>query len=279
MTSLQNQVQQLYHSEKQTGIRNISQRRRLNRKIRLLQGGEGEETDKYKFELEHKPSYGTLELKIPKGAKILAEPGAMVYMQHMETETKRQGGLFKSLAKKMLGGESFFYNTYTSTNDNAVLALAPTLPGDVDSFQITKGQNLFLQGGAFLACDPEVDIDTKFQGFKGFFSGESVFFLRLSVKEDAPKDTYQTFFNSYGAIEKIEIDANENEPFVIDTGHIVAFDDKVTYKIGKAGGFKSFLFGGEGLVMNFTGKGTVWIQTRNLQSLASVLIPLWPKPK
>ena len=59
--------------------------------------------------------------------------------------------------------------------------------------------------------------------------------------------------------------------------HVVAFDDTVSYEIGKVGGMKSFMFGGEGVVMHFSGQGRVWIQTRNLASLAANLIPFWPQ--
>ncbi|MDG1546556.1 MAG: AIM24 family protein, partial [Candidatus Poseidoniaceae archaeon] len=54
-------------------------------------------------------------------------------------------------------------------------------------------------------------------------------------------------------------------------------EDTVQYTINKVGGMKSFLVGGEGLVMNFTGQGNIWIQTRNVGSLASNLIPFLPK--
>ena len=69
----------------------------------------------------------------------------------------------------------------------------------------------------------------------------------------------------------------QGQSITVDTGHVVAFTNGVQYNIGKVGGLKSLAFGGEGLVMHFSGEGTVWIQTRNLGSLASNLIPFWPK--
>jgi len=56
----------------------------------------------------------------------------------------------------------------------------------------------------------------------------------------------------------------------------VAFTDNVQYEIGKVGGMKSLMFGGEGLVMHFSGQGSIWIQTRNMGALASSLIPFFP---
>jgi uncharacterized protein (AIM24 family) len=65
---------------------------------------------------------------------------------------------------------------------------------------------------------------------------------------------------------------------VVDTGHLVAFTEDVEYTIGKVGGIRSLIAGGEGLVMKFRGSGHVWVQTRNLASLADKLIPFLPKP-
>ena len=65
---------------------------------------------------------------------------------------------------------------------------------------------------------------------------------------------------------------------MVDTGHMVAFTEGVDYSIGKVGGIRSLIGGGEGLVMKFRGSGSVWVQTRNMSALASSLIPFLPKP-
>ena len=62
----------------------------------------------------------------------------------------------------------------------------------------------------------------------------------------------------------------------MDNGHVVAFSEGVNYQISKVEGLGSFLFGGEGFTLDFHGSGSVWIQTRNIQSLANQLIPFLP---
>ena len=57
------------------------------------------------------------------------------------------------------------------------------------------------------------------------------------------------------------------------------FTDDVEYSIGKVGGLRSLIGGGEGLVMKFRGSGQVWIQTRNLASLAEKIVSFLPTPK
>ena len=58
---------------------------------------------------------------------------------------------------------------------------------------------------------------------------------------------------------------------------MVAFTDGVEYSIGKVGGIRSLIAGGEGLVMKFRGRGQVWVQSRNMLGLAERLIPFLPK--
>ena len=113
--------------------------------------------------------------------------------------------------------------------------------------------------------------DSKFQGFRGAFSGESLFFIRAFATEGAGT----VFYNSYGAIKEVAVEPGKE--LVVDTGHLVAFNEDVDYSIGKVGGIRSLIAGGEGLVMKFRGDGHVWIQTRNLASLADKLVPFLPK--
>ena len=222
--------------------------------------------------VEFDPSYAMLTVDLDPGESIKAEPGAMV-LQHgvdMATGAGGGGGLFGGL-KRMVGGESFFINTFTAQRSGGRVSLAPNAPGDIGEFELRPGSNLFVQSGAFMACTVNVQTDTKFQGFKGVFSGESLFFIRAF----STAGIGTVYYNSYGAIKKVPVLLGQE--LVVDTGHLVAFTDDVEYTIGKVGGIRSFIAGGEGLVMKFRGNGDVWIQTRNLASLAGKLIPFLPK--
>ena len=44
----------------------------------------------------------------------------------------------------------------------------------------------------------------------------------------------------------------------------------------RVGGWKSTLLSGEGLVLEFTGTGTLWVQTRSLSSFLSWITPVLP---
>ncbi|TGK00608.1 TIGR00266 family protein [Leptospira semungkisensis] len=210
------------------------------------------------IQLLYKPSYSIAKVNLSSGESIKAEAGALMSMSsHIQIQTAKaqQGGLFKSLKAAFLGGESFWMNTFTAPQAGEVL-LAPTLPGDVEKLDLNG--TVFVQSSSFLAADPKIDIDTKFQGLKGFFSGESLFFLKLSGNGPL-------VISSYGGIEVLDVEGE----FIVDTGHIVAFEEGLQYEITKFGGWKSFFLGGEGFVAKFKGKGRLWIQSRNVPSLGS----------
>ncbi|MFW6365161.1 MAG: TIGR00266 family protein [Spirochaetota bacterium] len=204
------------------------------------------------FALKHQPSYSLVELRLKPGEKIKTEAGAMVYMSpNFSVVTKFGSGFLSALAGKFLGGESLFVNVYSAQEKEGVLGLATDLAGDVAHVRL-ENTTLIMQAGAFLASSEEVEIKAMFGGLKSFFSGEGAFFLKASGTGDL-------FYTSYGAIVPIEVDGS----YIVDTGHIVAFEDSLAYKIKKASkGLFSTMASGEGLVMEFSGKGKLWIQSR-----------------
>ena len=221
-------------------------------------------------EMEFTPSYSLLTVQLAPGESVKAETGAMVAQQGVSMKTGMGGGGLFGGIRRMMGGESFFMNTFTADGAGGWVSLAPPTPGDIRSFDLMPGVNLFIQGSSFLACSENVQTDTKFQGFRGFFSGESLFFIRAYAERGAGI----VYYNSFGAIKQLAV--TPEQELVVDTGHLVAFSDDVQYSIGKVGGIGSLIAGGEGLVMKFRGNGQVWIQTRNLASLADKLTPFLP---
>lgn len=228
------------------------------------------------IESEYGPAFTIMTANLAPGEKIKVEPGAMVAQSEgldMKTGMGSGGGLggfMKSMIKSAVGGESFFVNTYTAGPSGGWISLAPSSPGDIETFDLDPGQSFYMQGGAFMASTINVDTTTKFQGAKSLFSREGAFFLRAEAA-DVPG---RVFFTSYGAMKEIEV--TPDKPIKIDNGHVVAFSEGLNYQISKVKGLGSFFFGGEGFTLDFHGSGSVWIQTRNIQSLANQLIPFLP---
>ncbi len=214
-----------------------------------------------KFDISGNPSYGDLTVALAAGESFWSEGGAMSRMSnHLELKTRLVGGLFTSAIRRVVGGESLFISEYTAPQ-MAYVSLTPACPGSVLHRQM-KGDHFFLTAGSFLACSPGMNLATSFGGFRALFSGEGAFLIDVSGHGDL-------FFNAYGGVVEKDIQGE----FVVDTGHVVAWEPSLSYTIGGMGGLKQTLFSGEGLVMRFQGQGKIFLQTRHLGALAGWLSP------
>ncbi len=211
-------------------------------------------------ELRNKPDYTSLHIVLASGEKVVTEAGAMMGMSPgLKLETNMQGGLLGA-AKRALGGESIFLNTYTATADGQRLDLAPSTPGDMEAV-IMDGRTVMVQSGSFCACTPGVTVDTKWGGAKSFFGGEGLFMLKASGQGTL-------WMATYGAIHIVDVSG----AYTVDTSHIVAFEDTLSFKV-RSLGLKSLFLSKEGLVCQFEGTGRLWLQTRSAGALASFLHP------
>jgi uncharacterized protein (TIGR00266 family) len=216
--------------------------------------------------IDHRPSYALLTVDLDAGEAVRAEAGAMVsHDAGIDVETGASGGVLDSIKRTVLGGESFFQNTFTAREPGGV-SLAPPLSGDIVRHDLAD-DTLYVQSGSYLASTTDLALDTTFGGAKTFFGSEGLFLLSLT-------GTGASFLASYGAIDERELEAGER--FVVDTGHIVAFDATADFDVKRVGGLKSTLFSGEGLVCAFEGPGRVWLQTRSQDAFLSWLIPQLP---
>lgn len=147
------------------------------------------------------------------------------------------------------------------------IGLAPSYPGDIEVFELDG--TLYAQSGAFLASSEGINIDTKWGGAKTFFGREGLFLLKLTGRG-------LVFLSSFGAIIRKEL---HNERFIVDTGNMVAFSEGLDFKVRRIGGLKSTFLSGEGLVAEFYGTGTLYIQTRSVDSFVGWLMPFLPEKK
>ena len=186
---------------------------------------------------------------------------------NVDLQSQLQGGLLGAL-KRMVTRESLFVSTFTAMGGAGEVILAPPVPGDVIGIEL-GGRALLVQSSSWLASEPEVQLDTEFAGFRGLFAGEGLFFIRASGQGTV-------LLSSFGAIVRRALPAGAR--YVVDTGHVVAFDARMPFEVRKASrrGWMRSLLSGEALVAEFTGPGEVYLQTRNLRSLAGALFPFFP---
>ena len=211
-------------------------------------------------QIRFSPSYAMVEVELSKGEKFVTEAGAMAWMEGpIDVKTSTRGGLLTGLKRRVFSGESFFQNTYTATGDGARIGVAPGVAGDVIEYPMQDGE-LVLQRGAYLASDPGVICDSKWEGFRGLFN-EGLFVLRAT-------GTGVMFFSAYGDVEEIEVDGD----YLVDNGYAVAWEPTLNYKLHRARRILSFLFGDQ-LMLRFSGKGRLWIQSRSPHGLANFAHP------
>ena len=221
----------------------------------------------YSYEVLHQPSFALAVVKLQAEQSILAEAGAMVSMSaNVELQSQMKGGLVGAL-KRAVGGESAFVSTFTARGGPGEVTLAPGGPGDIAALEMGN-QNFFVQSSSYLAGDVGLNVDTRWGGAKSFFGGEGLFVLQVS-------GTGVLLVSSFGAIHRKRLGPGER--YVVDTGHLVAWEGTTQYTLRKAAaGFFRTLVSGEGVVAEFTGPGEILIQTRNLAAFAGLMKPFFP---
>lgn len=216
----------------------------------------------------HRPAYSLAIAKLDPNERIRAEAGAMVSMSEgVNIETKAEGGFLKSLGRAVLGGESFFQNFFVAPANGGEITLAPELPGDIVVIEM-KGEKMMVQAGSYMASETGIELNAKVS-VKAFMSAEGISMLEAT-------GTGTLLVSSYGAIFEKTLSAGEK--YVVDTSHLVAFDGSMGVTPKTIGGLKSTLFSGEGLVIELSGPGKIYIQTRSPQALINWIIPQLPKP-
>ncbi|MEI7987680.1 MAG: TIGR00266 family protein [Chloroflexota bacterium] len=219
-------------------------------------------------EILYRPAYSLGMIALSPNETVQVEGGSMVSMSPgVNVETKAAGGILKSLARSVLGGEGFFMNTFKAPNNGGQISVAPPLPGDLTVIEL-QNEKFMVQSGGYVASELGINIDTKWGGAKTFFASEGLIMLHCT-------GTGKLIVSSYGAIHEINLGAGQG--ITIDTGHLVAFTDGIGFKIRPIGGIKSTLFSGEGLVVDLTGPGKVYMQTRSMDAFLSWIIPKLPK--
>lgn len=211
---------------------------------------------------------GLIEFTINKDEKVTAEAAAMVFIRgDIKTETKmRKGGFLKSLKAAAFGGESFFINEFIAKEDNCKLGLTGNMLGDIEVIHVDE--EFIVQSGSFVGSTNELTLDTKWQGFtKGIF-GSNLFMLKTVGRGDM-------FVNAWGGIIKTTL--GEGEKMILDNYQLVALSSTAEYRVAKHGNLKTTLFGGEALVIEIIGPGTVYFQTKNIMEFVRAIIPFLPK--
>ena len=221
----------------------------------------------YTYEILHQPAFALAVVRLGAEQAISAEAGAMVSMSaNVELQSQMKGGLMGAF-KRAVGGESAFVSTFTARGGPGEVTFAPGGPGDIAAVELNN-QLFYVQSSSYLAGDTGLVVDTRWGGAKSFFGGEGLFVLQVT-------GTGLLLLSSFGAIHRKRLAAGER--YVVDTGHLVAWEGTTQYTLRKAAsGFFRSMLSGEGIVAEFSGPGEILIQTRNIAAFAGLLKPFFP---
>ncbi len=215
--------------------------------------------------IRHNPSYAVARCELAGGETLKVQPDAMIAHSPGVTLTAAaDGGVMKGLKRKMLGGESFFITTYTAPAEGGWVDVATHLLGDSFSLDVSEGKGLLLSRGGWVASSTAIEIDAKWGGLKNLMGGEGGFIVRAT-------GSGTLVLACFGALDIWDLAPGET--FVLDTNHMVAYEESVNYTLRRAVEGRSIqsLKSGEGWVFEFVGPGRVYGQTRSPQSLMNWL--------
>ena len=228
------------------------------------------------YELSDSTFAPIAKIYLQQGEKIQIEPGAMVYELgkielegHLNSNGKTGfGGALSALGRSVTSGEKFFISTATAHTNGSMIAIAPAAPGKIFALDISD-ENWRLNTESFLASEEQVTYQMKRQKLSGALLGGTG---GLFVMETAGPG--EILVSAFGDIERIELDGSQ--PVIIDNQHVIAWSSSLDYQIKVASGTFGFKTG-EGVVNEFHGRGSVYIQTRNLESFADHIGTFLPK--
>ncbi len=218
-----------------------------------------------------------VEIELDHGETVVAEAGAMCYMEDGISFEARMGdgskpnegllGKLLNVGKRVLTGESIFMTHFSNSGDGKKrVSFASPYPGKIIPVDMADiGGELICQKDAFLcaAHGTEVSIAFNKRIGAGFFGGEGFILQRL-------RGDGMAFFHVGGTVVKKEL---KDEVIRVDTGCLAAFSPSITYDIERAGNLKSMFFGGEGMFLaTLRGTGTVYLQSLPFSRMADRIL-------
>ncbi|MCZ2152400.1 MAG: TIGR00266 family protein [Bryobacterales bacterium] len=224
-----------------------------------------------------------VEIELDPGESVIAEAGAMTYMDDfISFETKLGDGSnpaagfvdrLLQAGKRALANESVFMTHFTNRGQGKRrVAFAAPYPGKIVPIDMAQiGNDVICQKDAFLCAALGTQISIAFvqRLGAGFFGGQGFILERL-------RGDGMAFVHAGGTVVRKEL---RGGTLRVDTGCIVAFTPSIAYSIERVGSLKSMVFGGEGVFLaTLSGTGVVYLQSLPFSRLADRIIANMPRP-
>ena len=214
-----------------------------------------------KVSIDCAPSYAIAYCHLDYNETLHVESDGMALMSDgVVLSTGSGGNVIKGLARKALGGESFFMGAYTAQVQGAWVAVTPQYPGDIKELDLGESGEMVAEAGSLLAYGDGVDVGVRVSGMKQAIATRSLTLLSL-------KGSGKALLSSYGGLR--EFDVASGQSLIVDTGHLVAYTAGMDTDMGLLGGAVAATTSGEDLVIRLHGPGRVLVQTRAPKQFAT----------
>jgi len=220
-----------------------------------------------------------LHISLNKGEIIYAESNAMVMMDAtLDLEASMQGGFLSSLVRNFANDQSFFRQKVTAVRGDGDILLSPKFSGNIEVIDVNANNEYYLNDGVHLASEATVKMENKTQSIgKALFGGSGGFIITKASGQG------KVAVGSYGDI--FELDIDESTPRIIDNNHVVAWSTTLNYELSASTSQKKGIIGnllnsqltGEAMITKFSGRGKVYICSRNKIDFAAWIASLLPQ--
>lgn len=197
------------------------------------------------------PSSQMVRITLEPNETVFAESSSFVGMSYgVQIATRLQGGILRSYPISII--------SYRALEQGGSVLLASRSPGEIFPHQLSRGNRpVLVQLYSFLASEERVKIDPVLKGGGAFQAQGSLPFLRCS-------GVGQLFMGAFGSIHLIDLQEDEN--FIINCSHLVAFEEIVQIRMRDLGGLQRTSIPDD-QIAELIGPGFVYLQSRHKTGL------------
>lgn len=221
-------------------------------------------------QIRHRPGFAVARLFLEPGEPVQVQSGSMMaHSVGIMLDSKVEGGFMAGLKRSVLSGESFFVSTITAPPHGGWVDVTSVLPGDIIEMPVQPNRPMFITRGCWLAHSYGVQTTTQWGGSTNLFGGEGGFGMVAQGQGVA-------VLSVYGALDVMDLEPGVE--VTIDTGHVVAYDMSIQFRLRQAaqGGLWKSMTSGEGMVFDFMGPGRIYLQSRSTAAFEGYILALVP---
>jgi len=262
----------------------FSRKKSRNRK----KGGNDDDTviDMKKVVIKENNGYSTGVVTLNKNDSFLIESGKMLYVEQQSDNenkvnitTQARGSVMKSIRRKFLSSENIFINKFSGSDSGkeTKVHFGSAVPGDIVRIVIKPDESYTLSSGTYIASSANLNVSARVN-LRGILSGEGI---GLTIVKNKSKQAGHLYLGCFGKAETITV--KPGNEILLDNSFYLASKNKKgekAYSLTKLKGIKSFIFGGEGILMKFKNDTnenmTVYTQTHDLYNLAMAMYDYLP---